>query len=294
MLVLDCVCELAVTLRSALKLFRAKGLFRDAAFLAFFFLLSAIPLLSLVLWVIGRLAEPLLGNPAELERIRNLLLRAGGEVFPFLAADLEGLLREVVSVPRSAGFLWLMTMLISVWVFLRALSHSTTWVLDVESLKLLKGIRNLVFLLLASVGAALLLFLFVARLLPLFGEGNVSPFVAAMRGIGGLLIRAVIVVSGFYLTVHIASGKTVKTVALLAGGLLFHLSWEGASLVFAIYLNRVPTLSMLYGSLTTAAIVMWWAYYTAVMYLFALCVSKELGGVQCHHADAVSAPAAQP
>ena len=92
------------------------------------------------------------------------------------------------------------------------------------------------------------------------------------------MVEFLVVVAGFVVTVRVSTRGRMRNRPLVVSGVLFWLSWTFAAQLFGLYLERVPTLSRVYGSLTVVAALLLWTYYTAATFLFCVCVGAEIGG----------------
>ncbi|MFH1532546.1 MAG: YhjD/YihY/BrkB family envelope integrity protein [Pseudomonadota bacterium] len=263
----------------AARAFEAKRLHRDAAFLAYFGLLSLIPLLGLLVWIAGVLATPLLASPSRMERLRGVVQATTEHAFPFLADQVAALLGEVAAASGAGGLLGLLAMVASAGLLFRALSQSISEVYGLPNPRGFLGAR-LVAAMAIFAGAVVALGLLtlwetITGLLEGFGLRGLLPV-----GSGGLLstlAEAALVVLGFVVVVRVSTRGRMRNRPLLLAGAFFWLSWAFAAQLFGLYLERVPTLSRIYGSLTTVAALLLWTYYTAMMFLFSVCVAAEIG-----------------
>ena len=72
------------------------------------------------------------------------------------------------------------------------------------------------------------------------------------------------------------SFKRLKIQALLAGGLLFFLLFEGARYIFTYYIGHFARFDWVYGSLATVMIGAIWVYYSAMIFLFCAEFSRAI------------------
>jgi len=266
-------------LLGAVRTFEAKRLHRDAAFLAYFGLLSLIPLLGLLVWVAGILATPLLASPSRMESLRHMIQTTTEHAFPFLADQVAALLGEVAAASGAGGLLGLLAMVASAGLLFRALSQSISEVYSLPNPRGFLGAR-LVAAMAIFAGAVVALGLLtlwetITGLLEGYGLRGLLP--VSPEGFLSALAEAALVVLGFVVVVRVSTRGRMRNRPLLLAGALFWLSWVFAARLFGFYLERVPTLSRIYGSLTTVAALLLWTYYTAMMFLFSVCVAAEIG-----------------
>ena len=273
---------LAVTVRvlvGAARTFETKRLHRDAAFLAYFGLLSLIPFLSLLVWVTGVLAAPVIADPVRLADLQTSILGATGHAFPFLADQVTGFLSEVTAVSGSGGIFGLVAMFASAGLLFRALSVSISEVYDQERPRGFLGARVVAAVFILATGVVALGLLMVREALGGLMEGYGIQWYLPLGPAETLisLAEVLVVVLGFVVVVRVSTRGRMRNRPLLVSGVLFWLSWALAVQIFGLYLERVPTLSRVYGPLTAMAALLLWTYYTAAMFLFCVSVAAEIG-----------------
>lgn len=275
----DAVEFVVATGLGATRNFRTRRLQRDAAFLAYFALLSLIPFLSLLVWITRVLAAPVLASPERLERLHSSILETTEHAFPFLAEQVTDLLGQVTATSEAGGILGLAAMLGIAGLLFRALSVSVSEIYDQETHRGFVGARVVVAVALLAAGVVALGLLMVREAVTGLMEGYGIEWYFPLSPDGVLvgLVEVALVVVGFVLTVRVSTRGRMRNRPLLVGGALFWLSWVLAARVFGLYLELVPTLSRVYGSLTAVAALLLWTYYTATMYLFCVCVAAEIG-----------------
>jgi YihY family inner membrane protein len=268
-------------LLGAARAFEAKRLHRDAAFLAYFGLLSLIPFLSLLVWVTGALAAPVIADPARRDQLRESILGATEHVFPFLADQLTGFLSEVAATSGAGGILGLVAMFVTAGLLFRALSVSISEVYDQERPRGFLGARVVAAISILAAGVVTLGLLLLREALAGLMEGYGIQWYLPLGPEATLVtvVEILVVVIGFVVTVRVSTRGRMRNRPLLVSGALFWLSWALAIKLFGLYLERVPTLSRVYGSLTAVAALLVWTYYTSAMFLFCVCVAREIGKI---------------
>ena len=263
----------------AARNFRTKRLQRDAAFLAYFALLSLIPFLSLLVWITRIIAAPVLASPERLDRLRSSIFDSTEQAFPFLAEQVTDLLGQVTATSEVGGILGLVAMLGIAGLLFRALSVSVSEVYDQDTHRGFVGARVVVAVALLAAGVVALGLLMVREAVAGLMEGYGIEWYLPLSPEGVLvsLMEIAVVVVGFVVTVRVSTRGRMRNRPLLVGGVLFWLSWVLSARLFGLYLEQVPTLSRIYGSLTAVAALLLWTYYTTTMYLFCVCVAAEIG-----------------
>lgn len=266
-------------LLGAARAFETKRLHRDAAFLAYFGLLSMIPFLTLLVWVVGVLAAPVIADPERLDGLKASILAATEHAFPFLADQVAGFLSEVTATSGAGGIFGLIAMFATAGLLFRALSVSISEVYDQERPRGFLGARVVAAVSILAAGVVTLGLLMLREALGGLMEGYGIQWYLPLGPEATLVtvVEILVVVVGFVVTVRVSTRGRMRNRPLLVSGALFWLSWALAAQLFGLYLERVPTLSRVYGSLTAVAALLVWTYYTSAMFLFCVCVAAVIG-----------------
>jgi len=266
-------------LLDATRAFESKRLHRDAAFLAYFGLLSLVPFLSLLVWITSLLAAPVIADPERLDRLRVSILDATEHAFPFLADQVTRLLAEVTATSGAGGILGLAAMFGIAGLLFRALSVSISEVYDQERHRGFLGARVVAAVAILATGVVVLGLLFLREALGSLMESYKIQWHLPLGPEESLftLVEILVVTVGFVVTVRMSTRGRMRNRPLLVAGVLFWIAWAVAVKLFGLYLERVPTLSRVYGSLTAIAALLLWMYYTAATFLFCVCVGAEIG-----------------
>ena len=105
---------------------------------------------------------------------------------------------------------------------------------------------------------------------------------------GGLrdsVFSTVVLALGFVVSIKWFGRARIPFRALMAGTLLFCVTWQGAMLVFANYVESRGFYET-YGTLGGVACVMAWLYYASIVYLLSACLVAELSPEQAKGAPA--------
>jgi len=252
----------------ALKLMLRRDLRVIAGGIAFFFMLSLVPLASLAVWIIG-----LLITPEQAERLLS-------EESSILPATYGEYLRGQISHARTA-FSWdwkiVLFGLLGVWSSLTATKVLITGLQDITDEPRLPGV-------LAFQGLSLLLTLFLILLVGLafplatlldkyimdllyFPPVNVVWSTAFNVAVSGLALSAVY---RFVLSGSVASYRTC-----LLGGLVGVGLWYIAGHLLSLYLTS-GSLSSVYGTLAGIIFFLIWLYIAAMIILFGGAVARHV------------------
>src|SRR5438874_9787804 len=99
------------------------------------------------------------------------------------------------------------------------------------------------------------------------GAGAITDLFSVSRVVS--LVVGVLVCTGvFVLLVRWFALERIRYPLLAAGGLVFGLLWLLARLLFTVYLNTIAPYGWVYGSFATVVVVLLWAYYSMIIFLF--------------------------
>ncbi|MDY6906539.1 MAG: YihY/virulence factor BrkB family protein [Thermodesulfobacteriota bacterium] len=94
--------------------------------------------------------------------------------------------------------------------------------------------------------------------------------------IGIYLISPVVFLLFFFITTKIFLNLNIRFKYQLFSGLLFYVLWLCAKKIFWLYVTRISSLTLIYGSLSSIIIMLIWIYYSAMALLFSVEVMHEL------------------
>jgi len=262
---------------TALLDFFRKGCSSLAASIAFFFLLSFLPLMCLLLFGFGQV----LGyDPASLEILRSTVR----SFFPALDVGRLDLSHEVLRLSNQIGVQWAVVAAFA-WAAMQVFRELDFAVNKVfESEKKRHPIGSTI-LSIALLGLAQ--FVFVASCLVTRIFDSMAATAPRDAELGMLAAAA----KGIVLSRILPFAMVLGTVTLLyrflprqkpswrrgfTGALLFTLLWELAKDFFARYVLRFSRYGQMYGSLLAIVLAMLWVYYSAAIFLFCAAVVHRL------------------
>jgi membrane protein len=269
--------SLATAAFRALGDFWRKGCSSLAASIAYFFLLSFVPSVSLILFLFGRVLSP---GHATFE----FLLAFLRSFFPDLDVGKAAIIEGIQKIVPQLGLHWVMFAAF-VWAAIQVFGE-------------LDNAINLVFEagkkrhpIVSTIISVLLLGVTFVVLFASYATTQAVDFLAANAPRVAEIHRAAAMVRNFLLSQLLPLILVVGAVSLLyrflpalrpgwrgaiKGGLLFALLWELAKHLFAHYMVRVPQLGRMYGSLLTLVLGLMWVYYSAVLFLYCGAVVHRL------------------
>jgi len=257
--------------------FWRKGCSSLAASIAYFFLLSFVPAVSLILFLFGQLLSP--GHTAY--EFLQVFIRG---FFPNLSTSQVTMGEGIQKIAPQLGLHWLM-LVAFVWsaaqVFAE-LDHAINMVFEAGKK------RHPV---IATTISVLLLAMTFFVLVASYATTQAVDFLAANTPRAAELHRAAALMRSTLLSHLLPLVLVVGAVSLLyrflpptrpgwrkalVGGLLFALLWELAKHLFSHYMLRFPQLGKMYGSLLTLVLALMWVYYTAALFLYCAAIVHRL------------------
>lgn len=247
----------------ALKRFDEDHCFLLAAGIAFTLLLCIIPLLLLVLAFIGTY---LFSDQEVLNHISDSL----GNMFPALDPNIsESILnivqnRRIVGMVGIGGLLWTST-----WVF-SSLGSALNIVFRIEKGRSLLRGKAVDFLILFMAGTLLLVSMALSSVITLF-QGYLIRLPVDIgfifQPILKYLIPFALTFGMFFLIYKVGPNKNIDSGIALRATFVASILWEVAKQLFGWYIVHLGRFSVLYGSLATLAIFLFWIYYTSAIFL---------------------------
>lgn len=266
------IARLGRLLWAALRKFdRDKGFFLASA-LAFSMLLSVIPLCLLLLSILG---SWLSSDKDVADHLVKYLQIFSPSTDPESMGSLVGLVRHrrIVGLVGLAGLAWTSTMVFGSLrislnvVFGVARGRGTLRALGVDLLMILISGSMLISSMLLTSWISVLQ-RFGARFLP-----EVGPLAAFLLKYPVPLFFTMLMC---FMVYQIAPNRKVPVLPTLKAAFFTALLWEAAKQLFGWYVLHLGRYSLVYGSLSTAAIFILWIYYSAAIFLVGAEVAATL------------------
>jgi membrane protein len=253
--------------RSAVAFYEHQG-FDLAAALAFWALLSFIPFVIMFAGLFGVLMD-LFGGPDRLALVPEVM--AGlREFLPRVDDSVARYLETLVGKGEAISLAGLPLFLLTSSAFYSTLENAVARIFHPDRSRSIARSKlvtlSFVTLLLVALAALGLAWLALVRL------GGVKGALTARilsHPVASLVVGVLLCTLIFVVTVRIFAVDRIPYRLLLLGGLVFGLLWLAARLLFSVYLESIAPYDLVYGSFATLAVILLWAYYTGVIYLFA-------------------------
>jgi len=250
-------------LLDASKRFDFDNGFLLSAGIAFTLLLCAIPLTLLLLALLGTY----LFSDREVQfHIQEYLKNAFPTLDPKIMANITRIVedRQIVGILGLGGLAWTST-----WVF-SSLRAALNVVFRVEKGRgIFRG--KAVDLLLVLLAGALLLLSMVLTSGVAFFQSYSTHFPLDLGIIYQLILKYLIpflsAFAMFFLIYQIAPNKRIPLSTALQATIFTSILWEVAKQLFGWYILHLGRFSVIYGSLSTLAVVFLWIYYSVVIFL---------------------------
>jgi membrane protein len=257
-------------LRLALtRFYRADGFFL-AAGLAFFFLVTLIPLILIGVSTVGFVLST--------EQAANEVVGQLTRNFPVYKNEIRRVLLHIIETRRLSGVLGTLILV----AFATPLFTASRLVLHrLLNLRIPGNVlRNFV----VDAGLVLLLgvLLFAATavtwIYEWFADVIFYPNRVASRWIqlASLAVSVGVATTMFYLGYRYVPRQRMRARDALAGALLASVLWEIAKQLFRLYIERVGIYSAVYGSLGVTIAMIMWVYYSAVVFVIGANVIRVL------------------
>jgi membrane protein len=251
------------------RLFYEHHGFDRAAALAFWALIAFVPFLLMFFGIFGTLVD-FLERPEDRMRLLSETVAALRQVFPDLnqgaISYLETLVAERDALSATGVPLFLLTTL----AFYGTLEDALAMVFHPGRTRSLAKSKlvGLAFLSLAIVAlvAAAIAALTLSRLIG--GDAGLMGRVAR-SGTGAVALEILVFAAAFAVLVRWFALERIRWRLLAAGGLVFGALWMVARALFALYLRTIAPYGLVYGSLATIVVILVWAYYSGVIFLYA-------------------------
>ena len=256
-------------LRDAGRKFYADSCPTLAAAIAFYALLSLIPVLFLVIAILGYV----LGSSQD---TAQAVLASFREFIPHLSDDFTRNLESVVANRGRLSWLGLASLIIAAGLVFQATEFALDRIFAVEQPRGFLRSRLLSMGLLVAMGVVLLFSFYVGvvfhtltadpDLVP-FGHDLVVPLARGLRI--QYLTSVALVLASFAAALRVFPHAPVGWREALLGGAVGTVLWEVARRFFLWYLANLAQFSVVYGSLGALVAVMVWIYMSATIFLYA-------------------------
>lgn len=263
----------------AFKGWRADGCPNLSAAIAFYALLSLVPLIFLTLWGLSMLL------PSS-EQAFTLVVQQLKTFLPMIRPERFALLeqaRRLADHGAGLGGAGLLAALVAAELMLNAISYALDRILLEGQPRRFLLARVKSFLMVLALGGAAVLSMMIPTLLSAgrsarqWVTDNTAAWIAAVVGWLYELAESLFLTYGLPLLVMtvafaltyktLTQAKILKRHALLAGALCAIL-FEAAKILFGYYMAHMARTNLIYGSLGSLILVLLWVYYASNVFLF--------------------------
>ncbi|SFK07996.1 membrane protein [Halobacillus dabanensis] len=224
---------------------------------AYYYLLSIVPLLILILSIL-----PYLNIDSE------TAIQAMGNVLP---SDTAEVFREniIAVVERPSGGLLTVGILGTLWSAsngINAFIQSANQAYNVEETRSFIKVR----LMSIALTVGMILAIIVALVLPVFGQVlidmiNIPSQTAILLNVLRWIISIAVIGAVLMALYHFAPNKNIPFKHILPGAILTAVLWQLISLAFSFYVSNFGNFSATYGSLGGIIILMLWFFLTGII-----------------------------
>jgi membrane protein len=254
--------------RQVLLSFREHECFFMAAGISFYFMLSLVPMLFILLAILGFFLR---GSVTVQEGLRE----AVREYIPFLTDELLRNIEHVVERPTLLGWIGGIALLLSADLVFMAVQSSLDKIFAPGKSSFLRS-KVISVLLAVLVCCGVIVTIFVNAVDQSLEGVQGGP--GALSGIGALTgvsvglhlspwIVAALLVAWFTLAVKLLPHKVIPLRYACAGGLLGALLWVAGRTYYIWYLENVSRLGPLFGSLGAVVLTLIWVYVSSLAFL---------------------------
>jgi membrane protein len=241
-------------IRGALSRFsEADGFFLSAG-LAFFFLVTLIPIILLGVSTVGFVLST--------SRAEDMIIGQLAANFPVYRREIMSVLHRIVETRGLSGLLGTVTLLFFATPLFSAARH----VLDrVTGVKADVHFIRRVFV---DMGLVVLLcvLLFLATVVAVLQPAGMP---GEWMGTAGTLLSIALSACLLYLAYRYVPHRPLRPGAALAGAAMGTVLWEIAKQVFRLYIRRIGLYDQIYGTLGVLVAVVMFTYYSVVVFVFA-------------------------
>lgn len=239
----------------------------QAAAIAFYAVVSMIPLFILTLWVVGTVFG---SNP----RLQQELIDQIQQFSPYFSNDLLDQIGRIEQKTTILGWVGVITLLWSSTLIFDSIQTAFKAIFRTSRERnyfVLKGLAVAMIPLGWMVGMASMAVTYLASVL------EAHPFVSDLRSQLGLFVQNAFVeyvlpfsvMTAFFSIVYkVVPAGRISWGNALAGGVLFSAMMEIVKHVFAWYMSGASSYGVIYGSLQTVVVLVLWVFYMALLLLF--------------------------
>jgi membrane protein len=272
--------------RGALGVYNSEDL-THAASIAYYSLLSLLPFLLLIFWLLGLVTA----SPEDHNAAIGFILR-------YFPARFEFLTRQLDAFRASGVNLGVMGTVVLTWAALGvfgAVSTAVNHAWGVEKQRSYLKHKLVSFLMMLAAGAMLLLVLVLMTAGEVVGASGLAhvverfPALGTLRGLGvryGVMMMLIVAVG---LVFYFIPNAKVRFRDVWVGAVLTALLWRAAFLGFSWYVRDMSRFSVIHGSIATVVVFLIWIYISAVILLYGVEFTAAYGRLRRRRPDEIPA-----
>ena len=258
-----------------------------AASIAYYSLLSLLPFLLLIFWLLGLITA----SPEDHARAVGFILRHFPARFEFLVRQLDAF--------RASGLrMGVLGTLVLMWAALGvfgAVSTAVNHAWGVEKQRSYLKHKLVSFVMMVAAGTMLLVVLVLMTASEVVAASALAhvverfPALDALRGFGvryGVMLLLILAVG---LVFYYVPNAKVRFRDVWIGALLTALLWRAAFLGFSWYVRDLSRFSVIHGSLATVVVFLIWIYISAVILLYGVEFTAAYGRLRRRRPDEIPA-----
>jgi membrane protein len=266
-------------LEGSLALYRSADCMTLAASASYFALLSFVPLIIMLLSALGFLLAAFDPGNTDHGAYLDTLLETAQNVFPFLKEDLKDRLRSLVEAREAVGAVGLIALVFTSSLVFGSLETALERVFEVPKPRHIVMSKLLFLGLVSGVGLLLVVSHYAITMIDSFAAATGGRSVLDFLG-SNLIVRFVLAYVGtaipFVILVRYCCNRPIRVIPLSAGATLFFFLWHLARLAFSLYIEYVAQFSVVYSSLSTLMILIFWVFYSANIFLYSAAFTRVL------------------
>lgn len=258
-----------------------------AASIAYYSLLSLLPFLLLIFWILGLITA----SPEDHARAVGFILR-------YFPARFEFLVRQLDAFRASGVRMGLLGTLVLMWAALGvfgAVSTAVNHAWGVEKQRSYLKHKLVSFVMMVTAGTMLLLTLVLMTAGEVIGASGLAhvverfPALDAFRGLGvryGVMLLLIVAVG---LVFYFVPNAKVRFRDVWIGAVLTALLWRAAFLGFSWYVRDLSRFSLIHGSIAAVVVFLIWIYISAVILLYGVEFTAAYGRLRRRRPDEIPA-----
>ena len=260
---------------ATIKLFNNTNCAGRSAEIAYYAILSTIPLAALFLLALSIGTQVLVESGWTLSEIEAKVMEVVIMYLPVTPFDIDGLLMLLMQGKGTFGLVGALSLLITASLVFGAVSRALAAIFDVKSRD--RFTTTMLF----TIGLCAVVVLVVLGLPLISALASLADLVAPGGGdvLSALWIQIIadslLGLSFLFLLLAVAKVRVAPALALACAG-LYVAMFELARFAFTLYLSHLAKMHVVYGSVAGAITVIIWVYYVSFVLMLCMCLLRVL------------------